>query len=82
VLTIAAVAENKGIQLGQIDVQIQRQTAEEVPWRTSFAVQVDLGEGLTRRERVLLYNSARHCEVHKLLDGEMAFEYQLSPAEK
>ena len=38
---------------------------------------MDLGEGLSRRERIILFNSARRCEVNKLLNGEMTFDYQL-----
>jgi len=30
------------------------------------------------RERVILFNSARRCEVYKLLTGELRFEYRLS----
>jgi hypothetical protein len=58
-------------------VQIRRTTLEGRPWQTHFEVQVDLGEGLTRRERTILFNSARRCEVNKLLNGEMTFDYQL-----
>jgi hypothetical protein len=63
-----------------IDVQIQRHTDEGRPWRTQFAVQIDLGDGLTRRERIILYNSARHCEVNKLLAGDLSFHYTLTEA--
>jgi hypothetical protein len=77
VLTIAAVAAHKGIEPQRIDVQIERQTIEDAPWQTAFAIDIDLGEGLSRRERVILFNSARHCEVHKLLDGEVGFDYRL-----
>ena len=76
-LTLAAVAAAKGIAPERIDVQIERKTAEGRPWQTQFEVQVDLGAGLTRRERTILFNSARRCEVYKLLTGEMAFDYQL-----
>jgi hypothetical protein len=38
---------------------------------------VDLGPGLSRREQIILFNSARHCEVHKLLDGEIEVAYEL-----
>jgi hypothetical protein len=74
---MAAVAAHKGIEPERIGVQIERQTVESAPWRTTFAVDIDLGEGLSRRERVILFNSARHCEVHKLLDGESGFDYRL-----
>ena len=59
-------------------MQIQRSTQEGKPWQTRFEVQIDLGEGLTRREQVILFNSARRCEVNKLLNGEMRFDYRLT----
>jgi hypothetical protein len=59
-------------------VRIERMTEEGRSWRTQFDVQVDLGEGLTRREEIILFNSARRCEVNKLLNGEMTFDYQLA----
>ena len=77
-LTLAAVAADKGISPQTIDVQIRRQTDAGHTWRTRFAVQIDLGEGLTRRERIILYNSARHCEVNKLLTGDLSFQYTLA----
>jgi hypothetical protein len=78
VLTLAAVAADKGISPQTIDVQIRRHTETGRPWRTHFEVQVDLGTGLTRREQIILYNSARHCEVHKLLTGDLSFDYALA----
>ncbi len=41
---------------------------------TLFASRLELGEGLTVREQRILLNSARTCEVHKMLRGEIAFE--------
>ena len=76
-LTISAVAENKGIALHDLKVDIERQTIEGKPWETLWGVQVDLPEGLTQRERAILYNAARLCEVHMLLSGDMSFDYHL-----
>ena len=76
-LTVAAVAAHKAIEVQRIDVQIRRRSVEGRSWQTSFEIDVDLGAGLGRRERVLLFNAARHCEVHKLLGGEMSFDYHL-----
>jgi len=50
---------------------------EGSPSHTHFTIHIDLGKGLTHRERVILYNSARRCEVYQLLTGEMTFEYEL-----
>jgi uncharacterized OsmC-like protein len=80
VLTVAAVAAHKGIAPQRIDVEIHRRTIEQGAWQSTFAIEIDLGPGLTRRERVLLFNAARRCEVHKLLEGELAFTYQLVPS--
>lgn len=77
-LTLAAVAADKGIAPTQIDVSIRRKTTEGRPTRTHFDVQIDLGEELSPRERIILFNSARQCKVHKLLSGELTFDYQLT----
>ena len=59
-------------------MQIERKTVEGRAWQTQFEVQIDLGSGLARREQIILYNSARTCEVNKLLNGELAFHYTLT----
>ena len=78
VLTMAAVADNKGIALTQLVALVEGRT--EFKGRqasTRFVSHLDLGEGLTKREERILYNSARNCEVHKMLRGEVAFEDRL-----
>jgi uncharacterized OsmC-like protein len=44
-------------------------------------VRLVLGPGLTKRERAILFNSARRCEVYKLLTGKVQFDYALIDAE-
>ena len=78
VLTMAAVAAHKEITVETLGVQVHRQTVEGALWETTFAIELDLGAGLTRREQTILYNAARRCEVHKLLTGRMDFEYRLT----
>jgi hypothetical protein len=39
---------------------------------------MDLGIGLTRRERMILSNVARTCEVYKMLSGENTCDYYLA----
>ena len=58
-------------------MQIDRTSTPSTPQRTLFQVRIDLGKSLSQRERIILYNSARRCEVYKLLSGEIAFEYHL-----
>ncbi|MHB9033074.1 MAG: hypothetical protein ACYC6L_08500 [Anaerolineae bacterium] len=74
---MAAVAAQKGIAPQRLDAVVERTTEECSPWKTEFAVRIDIGPGLTSRERIILYNSARQCEVHKLLSGQVTFSYAL-----
>jgi uncharacterized OsmC-like protein len=78
VLTMAAVAENKEISVTRLAASVEGVT-EFVDLRAStrFVSQLDLGEALTPRERRILFNAARQCEVHKMLRGEITFEERL-----
>ncbi len=80
VLTIAAVAAHKGILVSRLKACVKGRTkfvGRET--RTHFISKIDLGEGLTPREQRILFNSAKGCEVHKMLGGEVSFEESLSP---
>lgn len=78
ILTMAAVAANKNIQVEKLEARVVTTIDESHPaWQTHFDVQINLGAGLGKRERIILFNSARKCEVHKLLDGEIGFDYRL-----
>ena len=76
-LTIAAVAEHKAIAVDKIEVAISHTIEERRPWHTALKVRVDLGTGLTERERKILFRVSRSCEVFKMLTGEIACEYEL-----
>ena len=83
VLTMAAVADNKGMAVTKLVASIEGRT--EFMGRhasTHFVSNLDLGEGLTSREQRILYNSARQCEVHKMLMGEITFEEHLEDANR
>jgi len=78
-LTIAAVAAHKEIAVSRLVVEVESRT--ELAGRrasTRFSSRVELGEGLTDRERTILFNSARLCEVHKMLRGEIIFDERLA----
>jgi len=45
---------------------------------TLFKIEIEIGGGLTEREKILLFNSARKCEVNKLLNGDFNFSYELN----
>lgn len=82
VLTMAAVADHKGIALSRLVVSVEGRT--ELVGRqatTRFVSRLDLGDGLTPREQRILVNSARQCEVHKMLRGEIEFEEYLEEME-
>jgi uncharacterized OsmC-like protein len=75
VLTMAAVAENKGIPITRLAAVVEGRTEfAERRASTHFVSDLDLGEGLSPREQRILFNSARQCEVHKMLRGEMTFD--------
>ena len=74
-LTISAVADHKGIRVDKIDVHIDYLIGNTKPQDTYFKVRIDLGTGLTRRERTILFNVARSCEVYKMLTGKISFDY-------
>jgi len=81
-LTMAAVAASKGITPGRLAVSVESRT--ELADRnaaTIFTSRVELDQGLTARERRILFNSARLCEVHKMLRGEITFEEELTEGE-
>lgn len=76
---MAAVAAHKNIPVEKLDARVVTTIDEGHPaWQSCFDVQVDLGSGLDERERIILFNSARRCEVHKLLSGEISFDYHLN----
>ncbi|MFC2036761.1 OsmC family protein [Chloroflexota bacterium] len=78
VLTVAAVADNKGITVTQLEAAVESHTdfvGRETT--THFVSHLDLGGELTSREQRILYNSARQCEVHKMLRGEITFKEHL-----
>jgi uncharacterized OsmC-like protein len=78
VLTMAAVAAHKGIACTRLAATVEGHTEfvgrEAV---TRFVSHLDVGADLSLRERRILYNSARQCEVHKMLDGEIEFREHL-----
>lgn len=76
VLTISAVAEKKRINLEKCDIQITHRISENNPLKTAFQIMMDLGRGLTAREKKILFYSARSCEVNKMLKGGFEFHYR------
>lgn len=79
VLTMAAVAASKGIAVTRLGATVQGITEfVGLGAKTRFVTSLDLGSSLGRREQAILYNSARHCEVHKMLHGQIEFQDSLA----
>lgn len=76
---MAAVADNKRINLNTLDIGIAYEILANKQWVTTLKIKIDPGKGLSRRERTILFNAARFCEVSKILKGEKVFEYELAP---
>ena len=76
-LTISAVAENKKIPLSNFSVKIDRISSTGNEPHTLFSVKIDIPSGLNERERIILFNAAKKCDVTKILNGKIDFSYQL-----
>ena len=74
-LTLSAVADHKQIAMEKLEVRVGCLTGNGASGSTRFTISIDAGNGLTQRERAILFNSARHCEVGKILTGPIEIEY-------
>jgi uncharacterized OsmC-like protein len=81
VLTLSAVAEKKKISMQKLEVQVGCLTENGTSPSTRFTIGIDVGVGLTHRERAILFNSARHCEVGKILSGTIEIELRYANLE-
>ncbi len=78
-LTLAAVAAHKCMTIDRLAVVTTFDLAltPGVGAHTHFASRIEIDGRLDERERTILLNSARHCDVHKILAGQMSFEDEL-----
>ena len=74
-LTLSAVTDQKKITMEKCEVQVGCVTVNGTSPSTRFTINIDVGNGLTQRERAILFNSARNCEVGKILTGPIDIEY-------
>jgi uncharacterized OsmC-like protein len=77
VLTLSAVADHKKIALEKLVVHVGCMTENGISQSTQFKIKIDLGDGLTQRELTILLNSARNCEVSKILKGKIDIDYEI-----
>jgi uncharacterized OsmC-like protein len=75
VLTLSAVADHKKITVEKLEVRVGCLIGNGASPSTRFRINIDVGGGLTPRERAILFNSARQCEVGKILTGPIEIEY-------
>jgi len=45
--------------------------------QTNLCSRIEITGDLSERERIILLNSARHCDVHKILRGQVTVEDKL-----
>ncbi len=74
-LTLNAVAQHKGIDMGDSGVCLDY--AHSKSGETRFLVDLKLDSRLSDRERKILFHSARICDVGKVLKGDVAIDYRL-----
>lgn len=58
-------------------VQIQFLLNPEEQWESVFKIDIELDQSLTKREKSILMNIARSCEVMKMLSGEPDYTFCL-----
>jgi uncharacterized OsmC-like protein len=63
--------------LDGLEIAISRHSNQNDQAGNLFNVEVKIESDLTIREKILLFNSARKCDVSKLLSGKSEFEYRL-----
>lgn len=63
--------------MDEIEVRVGRETHNNEENLSVFSVEIELPANLDDREKILLFNSARKCDVTKILKGEFQFQYQL-----
>jgi len=71
---LAAVAAAKDISLGKLEVEVRIDQGEK---GGDIHTVLYLDKDLSEREVRILFNSARHCEVGKFLEGPIHFQYKL-----
>ena len=75
VLTMAALAANKGLPASNLAARVELSGGDEADgFVTRFVTTIRLDPALDQRGRTILLNSARACTVHKLLTGKVEFE--------
>jgi uncharacterized OsmC-like protein len=76
---LAAVAAHKGIRFEKIEVYTSMELALATGGntRTAFKSRIVIEGQLTPRERAILLNSAQHCDVHKVIRGEVTLDNEL-----
>jgi len=63
--------------LDGIEVRVSREVQNTRENKSLYSVEIELPAYLDDREKILLFNSAKKCDVTKILKGEFQFQYQL-----
>jgi hypothetical protein len=60
-----------------LEVQVQLHSSGRDIKDTNCLVDIDIAGDLTEREHKILFNSAKTCEVGKILNDKVDFRYQI-----
>ena len=71
------MAENKHIKLGNLGARIQCNTGFLDKKATVFRVEIETNVNFTEREKKILFNSAKSCEISKILKSDIEIDYRL-----
>ena len=58
-------------------MHIDRERSEKISATTLFVIEIALTGELSKREKILLFNAARRCEVTSMLEGNLTFAHRL-----
>lgn len=75
-LTLDAVAKHKAIVLTNFEARLDYHTDGND--RTEFRVTLHLDPGLSDRERKILFQSAKLCEVGKVLKSDVNIDFRVA----
>ncbi|MFH2132275.1 MAG: hypothetical protein ABIK68_18000 [bacterium] len=59
----------------ETSVQVRLHLDQQAQWKSGFSIDIKLDAHLTQREEAILFNTAKSCEVLKMLSGSMAFGF-------
>jgi uncharacterized OsmC-like protein len=75
---VAAVAAEKKICLESLQTHVQLRSYDGDGGKKGFSIGIDIAGRLTERERRILANTAKRCEISKMLNDTVDIRYQIN----